>query len=255
VPAGSFLTFAVDHGVGGAANPGAAVNIYFLSGPMGGFGGFGRADDSIDFDRVLCDERRDELHEQAASFAATLDRPRFQEIEAFDDQVTMAGDRATVVTQVQVSFAGSDPNRIITYTSKPVPWTFHTVNVDGRWRVCQVDAPPICGTLINCNPAPAVPATATPSPSPSPSSFPSATTDPIDTLREEMRRCGRATRSATCVGPATAPAPDIGRGSVGPAVSRAARTPCCGGRRAPASARARGGRSLCGQAAPDRAVR
>jgi hypothetical protein len=58
VPAGSFFTFAVRYGPAGAADSATAVSLYFLAGPMGAFAGFGRATDSIEFDRILCKDRR-----------------------------------------------------------------------------------------------------------------------------------------------------------------------------------------------------
>jgi hypothetical protein len=149
VPAGTFATFAVDHGPTGQANPGAAVNAYFESGPLGGFGGLRRAG-SIDFDRVLCDSRRDQFRRQAEAFARDLDRPVVLRIEPLPgDRVTVHGDEATVVSQIQANTTDGTPGSTLTYQSTPVTWTFQTINDDGR-RVCQVDAPAICGSLLRC---------------------------------------------------------------------------------------------------------
>lgn len=180
MPTGTFATFAVDYGPTGQANPGAAVNAYFESGPLGGFGGLGRAADSIDFDGVLCASRRDQLRRQAAAFARDLDRPGVLRIEPLaGDQVTIHGDTATVVDRIQVSATDGTPGSTLTYHSTPVIWTFQTV--DDGWRVCQVDAPAICGSLLRCN---ATPDSTTP---PSPSASPS---DDLPGSVREMLPCG-----------------------------------------------------------------
>jgi hypothetical protein len=149
--------------------PGTAVNAYFQFGPMGGFARLGRGDD-IDLDPVLCAARRDQLHRQAEAFASDLNRPGVLRIEPLPgDQVTTHGAEATVVSRIQVSATDGTPGSTLAYHSTPATWTFRVVN-DGGWRVCQVDAPTICGSLLRCGPT--LDSTTSPSPSPSPSDDP-----------------------------------------------------------------------------------
>jgi hypothetical protein len=183
VPAGTFWTFAVDHGPSGAGCPECAVVAYLGYGPIDGWGR-----DDLRFDRLLCDSRRRALRAQAERLADAVKAATtsaglglLHAETGPDSQVTTTGTRATVSTSVALMFTVTDPARGggPTYFRVNTPrWTFDLVSDDG-WRVCRVDAPDLCATALRCTPAPI------PSSTPSPS----ASSDLLDGLRKQLP-CG-----------------------------------------------------------------
>jgi hypothetical protein len=135
----------------GAADPGAAVVEYFRAGPLGGFGA-----DDIRFGHMLCASRRNALRTQAAGVAADVHRAaanhdaELLHADTSDDRVIVDGDRASVTTLVSLVFSTNQPGAPFLVGSQHA-WTFRLVE-QGGWRVCEVSAPRICGTVLNCDP-------------------------------------------------------------------------------------------------------
>jgi hypothetical protein len=193
VPAGALWTFGVDHGVSGAACPECAVTAYLSAAPFAAF-----AHDDLTFDRVLCDGRRGELQRQADVMARDVQAvgETWRKVSSADEQVTADGDRATVTARVSLDIGvdGTQMTGVTTWRHDWGAWTF-TVVEDAGWRVCGVDAPQLCGEILNCE-------RSTPTPSASPTEedllqhpremLPCGPRDPF----RERRRCP-ATPAAT----------------------------------------------------------
>ncbi|MDQ7906849.1 hypothetical protein RB614_20245 [Phytohabitans sp. ZYX-F-186] len=165
VPVGTLWTFGVDHGPAGAECPECAVTVYLAAGPLA------VAPNELAFRRLLCDGRRDELGGQAAAMARDVEAAELaaggvQLLKAEADvpsSVDVNGDRAAVAVDVALKFTFRDrqPGGATGTQIGAGAWTFTLVQDDG-WRVCQVDAPVLCQTVLRCEAAP--PTVVSPSP-------------------------------------------------------------------------------------------
>jgi hypothetical protein len=186
VPAGALWTFGVDYGEPGAVCPECAVTTYLSAAPFAAF-----AHDDLRFDRVLCDARRGELRRQADAMAHDVQAvgETWRKVSSADERVTAEGDRATVTARVSLD-VGVDGTRsvgVTTWRYEWGAWTFSLVE-DAGWQVCGVDAPQLCGEILNCEGS-------TPTPSASPTEedllqhpremLPCGPRDPL----RERRRC------------------------------------------------------------------
>ncbi|MEV5690706.1 hypothetical protein [Micromonospora globbae] len=131
----------------GEPTPIAAANAYLLA-------TFAWGGDGLGVDRCLCDSRRAELLEEA-------EQMRRQLASAGPGvKVESAGWKtidSTGLVSAQVSFVFTEVDavsgRTLFYKGTAHEWKFHTKQergIDGGWKVCRVDAPPICGTHIRC---------------------------------------------------------------------------------------------------------
>jgi len=185
VPGTTFWTVAVSHGPEGADCPACAVTGFLNSGPLG----YGLVADRLEFDHVLCAERRPQLRRQAEQIRNDMDGTMAgadagyynAETENLITTQRDEGDRATLAPHVYLVYMTRDENNQPGqwYIDAGV-WTFHVVHRDG-WQVCQLDTPNICTQVVICDPAQRI----TPSSSPSPSGpgffspVPCSTADPF----------------------------------------------------------------------------
>jgi hypothetical protein len=175
VPVGAFGIFAVDHGASGAECPECAVTTYLASAPFAGY-----ASDELAFGRVLCDGRRDELQRQADVMAHEVRAvsSSWQKVSSSDELVSVDGTTVSVSARVSLDIAAGEQQSagVTTWRYDLGSWTFAMVEDDG-WLVCGVDAPRLCGEVLNCDP-----------PAPTPSTSP--TEEDLLQHPREMLPCG-----------------------------------------------------------------
>lgn len=130
----------------GEATPIAAANAYLLA--VFAWGG-----DGLGVDRCVCDSRRDELLKEAAHMRDQVTGADTGiKVEASDWTTKSGG-----VVSAQVSFVFTDVDatngQTLFYKGTAHEWRFHTKQergIDGGWKVCRVDAPPLCGNHLRC---------------------------------------------------------------------------------------------------------
>jgi hypothetical protein len=113
--------------------------------------------DSAEINQCLCADNRDELFRQArdlrkqverqAGFGVRVETSNWQPIGTEEGTVTvMVSLRTTTIDPATggVSFPGGDAHA----------WRFTATEEGGPtgdgWKVCRVDAPPLCGTYFRC---------------------------------------------------------------------------------------------------------
>ncbi|MFY1705004.1 MULTISPECIES: hypothetical protein [Micromonospora] len=111
--------------------------------------------EGTEISRCLCGEDHDarfrearELRRQIepyASFGVDVDATNWRRI----------GTEGTVAATVNLRFTQIDPGTgNVTFTEgTPTQWRFHTreeQGLTGGWKVCRIEAPPLCGTYLRC---------------------------------------------------------------------------------------------------------
>ncbi|WP_433388697.1 hypothetical protein [Micromonospora sp. KLBMP9576] len=111
--------------------------------------------DSADINRCLCGDNRDELFQQARALRKQVEpHAAFGvEVETSDWHTIDSDD--TVSAFVSVRFTQIDPaTGAVTSTGGTAhKWQFRTTKErgpSGGWKVCRIDAPPLCGTHLRC---------------------------------------------------------------------------------------------------------
>ncbi len=158
VPGSLLWTFGDNHPPDqGATCPQCAVITYLSAGPLGGY-----QVDATAFDGVLCTANRGQLAAQAAQVAEWVrvdlddigNTWGFLGVTTSNDRLTLTGTTGTQVSMVTFQFSRNDPAQgILFYDDNAGDWTFQLVNQHG-WRVCGVQIPPMCGTVLRCTPTP-----------------------------------------------------------------------------------------------------
>ncbi|MEU9505414.1 hypothetical protein AB0D32_03915 [Micromonospora sp. NPDC048170] len=128
----------------GEKTPAAAAEAYLLA--------VFQPDDNPDINRCLCGDNRDELVRQAHDLRKQVEsRVTFGvRIETTNWQTDSDG---TVSAMVDLRFTEVDRTGSVTLTGATHRWRFQTTEeggISGGWKVCRVDAPPVCGTYLRC---------------------------------------------------------------------------------------------------------
>ncbi|MGC4814118.1 hypothetical protein ACLQ29_26600 [Micromonospora sp. DT228] len=130
----------------GEATPVAAADAYLLA-------AFAEYGDGLGVERCLCDSRRDALLEETNKMREQLAATgKSIKVESSDWREVDAD--GTVSVQIHLRFtdvaASGGPIFIV---GKSHEWRFktkHERGLDSGWKVCRIDAPPLCGTHIRC---------------------------------------------------------------------------------------------------------
>ncbi|MFG1779016.1 hypothetical protein ACGFIR_00205 [Micromonospora sp. NPDC049051] len=137
------VTRAIEAGRG-EGTPAAAAEAYLLA--------VFQPDDSPDINRCLCGDNRDELFRQARDL-----RKQVASQATFGVRVETTNwhtdSDGTVSAMVDLRFTEIDPTGNVTLTGATHRWRFHTTEeggLGGGWKVCRVEAPPLCGTYLRC---------------------------------------------------------------------------------------------------------
>ncbi|RLK24641.1 hypothetical protein DER29_2558 [Micromonospora sp. M71_S20] len=143
-PVRQAVTRAIEAGRG-EKTPAAAAEAYLLA--------VFQPDDNPDINRCLCGDNRDELFRQVRDLRKQVEsRVTFGvRIETTNWQTDDSD--GTVSAMVDLRFTEVDPSGSVTFTGATHRWRFHTTEeggISGGWKVCRVDAPPLCGTYLRC---------------------------------------------------------------------------------------------------------
>ncbi|MFG1656876.1 hypothetical protein ACGFIY_10150 [Micromonospora chersina] len=145
VPAGWAVVKTVQAGQG-EPTPIAAANAYLLA--------VFETQDGLGVDRCLCDELRADLlrdgrqlREQLAANAGPGVKVESSDWKTIDD--------GTVSAMVNLRFTQVDAitGSVMLIAGTSHEWRFYTKQergIDAGWKVCRVDAPPLCGTHLRC---------------------------------------------------------------------------------------------------------
>ncbi|MBL6277513.1 hypothetical protein JMF97_15240 [Micromonospora fiedleri] len=130
----------------GEATPVAAADAYLLA-VFASTDGFG-------VDRCVCDDRRSELLADAdlmrRQVAAT---GRDFKVQGTDWKAIAGGGTVSAQVKFIVTDVDAATGRVLFVHGTAHEWVFHTKRergIDGGWKVCRIDAPPLCGTHIRC---------------------------------------------------------------------------------------------------------
>ncbi|MFG1760643.1 hypothetical protein [Micromonospora echinofusca] len=142
-PVRQAVTRAIEAG-GGEKTPAAAAEAYLLA--------VFQPDEHPDINRCLCGDNRDELFRQARDLRKQVEsQVTFGvRVEATNWHSDADG---TVSAMVDLRFTEVAPSGNITLTGATHRWRFETTEeggVGGGWKVCRVDAPPLCGIYLRC---------------------------------------------------------------------------------------------------------
>ncbi|MGC4767236.1 hypothetical protein ACLQ20_30750 [Micromonospora sp. DT46] len=142
-PVRQAVTRAIEAGRG-EKTPAAAAEAYLLA--------VFQPDENPDINRCLCGENQDELFRQARDL-----RKQVESQVTFDVRVETTNWQTdpdgTVSAMVDLRFTEVDSTGNVTFTGATHRWRFHTTEekgLGGGWKVCRVDAPPLCGTYLRC---------------------------------------------------------------------------------------------------------
>ncbi|MFY1597115.1 hypothetical protein [Micromonospora sp. WMMD737] len=142
-PVRQAVTRAIEAGRG-EKTPAAAAEAYLLA--------VFQPAENPDINRCLCGDNRDELFRQARDLRKQVEsQVTFGvRVETTNWQTDPDG---TVSAMVDLRFTEVAPSGSVTFTGATHRWRFHTTEeggFGGGWKVCRVDAPPLCGTYLRC---------------------------------------------------------------------------------------------------------
>lgn len=160
-------------------------------------------DGQIRAENIAAPSRRAALVKQRADYLALVQRDtpddgpgnsNFEDAYPDRDQLTVTGNRASLVRQIGISWLVIDPSTRESHLGGAIEataWTYD-IRFDGRgWHIWSVTMPPWCEAYSSCGKRP--PVTASPSPSPTDddplnlndlaSKLPCAPADPLRNLR------------------------------------------------------------------------
>ncbi|MFD2768401.1 hypothetical protein [Micromonospora eburnea] len=111
--------------------------------------------DDLGIDRCLCTEGRDDLLREARDLREQVKRQAVFDIKIESSDWRTTDSDGTVSALVNLQFTQIDPTtgNVVLVEGSPHEWRFHTRQerrVGGGWKVCRVDAPPLCGTYLRC---------------------------------------------------------------------------------------------------------
>ncbi|MFE0530625.1 hypothetical protein ACFW0V_23815 [Micromonospora parva] len=145
VPAGWAVVKTAQAGKG-EADPIAAANAYLLA-------AFAEYGDGFGVERCLCDSRRDDLLEETSRMRGVIKATgRSIKVESSDWKRVDSEGTVSATIKLRFSEVATD-GRPIFVVGAGHEWRFKTKQergIDGGWKVCRIDAPPLCGTHIRC---------------------------------------------------------------------------------------------------------
>ncbi|MEV6811821.1 hypothetical protein [Micromonospora sp. NPDC051296] len=130
----------------GEETPAAAAHAYLLA--------IFASPDGLGVDRCVCSNRRTDLLQEARDLREQMQvvgsRAKVESTGWTTDDNT-----GTVSAMVSFRFTDIDPEtgRTTFYSGTPHEWRFHTRQergISGGWKVCRLEAPPLCGNHIRC---------------------------------------------------------------------------------------------------------
>ncbi|MEU4779473.1 hypothetical protein [Micromonospora sp. NPDC023633] len=130
----------------GEKTPAAAVESYLLA--------VFEPDDNPDINRCLCSDNRDELFREARDLRKQVEPHATFGVKVETTDWHTDDSDGTVSAMVDLRFTVIDPQTGgVTFTGATHRWRFQTTEergISGGWKVCRVDAPPLCGTYLRC---------------------------------------------------------------------------------------------------------
>ncbi|MEU5949623.1 hypothetical protein ABZ793_29265 [Micromonospora sp. NPDC047465] len=131
----------------GEATPVAAAHAYLLA----VFNGSG---DELGIRRCLCDDREAELMAEARAWRAEVAAMN-SEIKVESADWKTVGSDGTVSATIAFRFTLTDQatGSVTFVRGSEHEWSFRVKQergVGGGWKVCRVDAPPLCGSHLRC---------------------------------------------------------------------------------------------------------
>ncbi len=131
----------------GEDTPVAAANAYLRAVFESG--------DSLAISRCLCSDNRDELFREARDLRRQVEPYTTFGVKVESSDWRTSDSDGTVSARVNLRFTQIDPaTGSVTFTGGPVhEWRFRTRDdggISGGWKVCDIDAPPMCDMHLRC---------------------------------------------------------------------------------------------------------
>ncbi|MFD2767246.1 hypothetical protein [Micromonospora eburnea] len=131
----------------GEATPVAAANAFLLA-------VFNGSDDELGIRRCLCDDRESELLTEVRAWRTKVAAAK-SEIKVESSDWKALDSDGIVSATIAFRFAQVDEitGGVTFISGSRHEWRFHAKRergIGGGWKVCRVDAPPLCGTHVRC---------------------------------------------------------------------------------------------------------
>ncbi|WP_433530459.1 hypothetical protein ACQPYA_30655 [Micromonospora sp. CA-263727] len=146
VPAGQAVVRTIEAGRG-EQTAAAAANAYLVAVFESG--------DSLDINRCLCAENRDKLFREALDLRKQVapHAPFGVTVTSSNWQPNDTDDTVSALVNLQITQIDSTTGGLTFIEGTAHEWRFLTrkeQGMSGGWKVCRIDAPPLCGTLLRC---------------------------------------------------------------------------------------------------------